>query len=185
VNQGTAELRVEATDRVRIAIATLATIAALPVLITSMGSGNEPAPAAVPGGANLADPLRGGSSAPSTTPDTVGPQRSNLPRATQPSQPTVLEIAVPASDPATTAKGLASYRRSSSSGRRSGAPCITPAAPLGAKLKVENLDNGHEVECVVVANDTLPNGWLISLDATEFLQLGDPVQTPLPVRITW
>jgi hypothetical protein len=177
---------VEATDRWRIAVATLATIAALPVLVGSMGSRSEGASvAAVPGGADLADALRGGSTSDAPAPRaTIGPQRSNLPRATQPSQPPVLEIAVPASDPATTAKGLGSYRHFA--GARPGSvPCHTPAVPVGAQVKVENLDNGHEVTCTVVSNLPLPNGLLITVATEGFTKLGDPVQSPIPVRLTW
>ena len=114
VNQGTATLRVEATDRWRIAVATLATIAALPVLVRVDGQQERAAPPSPrsPVAPTSADALRGGSTSDAPAPrPTIGPQRSNLPRATQPSQPPVLEIAVPASDPATTAKGLGSYRQ--------------------------------------------------------------------------
>jgi hypothetical protein len=168
---------------VRIAVATLATIAALPLLVGSMGSG--PDVAAVPGGADLAGALRSGTSsdAPSTRP-TIGPQRSNLPRATQPSQPAVLEIAVPASDPATTAKGRASQRHFAGAPRNA-APCATPAAPAGTQVKVENLDNGLQITCVVVSNLPLAGGLLITIDADSFAQLGDPVESPFAVRITW
>jgi hypothetical protein len=52
-------------------------------------------------------------------------------------------------------------------------------------VKVENLDNGHEVTCTVVSNLPLPNGLLITVDTESFTKLGDPVESPIPVRLTW
>ena len=56
---------------------------------------------------------------------TIGPQRSNLPRATQPSQPPALEIAVPASDPSTTAKRPRRATGTSPAPAAAAPPCAT------------------------------------------------------------
>lgn len=167
-------------------MATLATIVALPVLVNGLRSGSEGATpvAAVPGGAALADSLRPASSGAVTTKGTVPAQRSNLPRASLPTPPPVLEIAIPEALPSTSAKGTASYRRFAS-GRRSDPACASPVAPVGARVEVVNVDNGHLITCVVVGNVQLPKGQVIAVDATAFAVLADPVLSPIPVRITW
>ena len=80
-------------------VATLATLAALPVLVNGLTSAKQGAApvAAVPGGADIAESLRGVAirTAPSASKTTVAAQRSNLPRATTPTQPPVLDIAIP------------------------------------------------------------------------------------------
>ena len=84
-------------------VATLATLAALPVLVNGLTSAKQGAApvAAVPGGADIADSLRDvASQAPSAAKTTVPAQRSNLPRATSPTQPVVLDIAIPQTLPA-------------------------------------------------------------------------------------
>lgn len=169
-------------------MATLATLVALPVLVsglTSAKQGGAPV-AAVPGAADLVDSLRAAASSGSASAsarDAIPAQRSNLPRATSPTQPTVLDIAIPQTLPGTTARGLAAYRRL---GAARGAPaCASPLVPLGARVKIVNVDNGHELTCVIVSNAPLGRNEVIAVQAASYAQLGDPVQAPLPVLITW
>ena len=189
MNQGTETLRVEATDRVRIAVATIATIVALPVLVSGLTHGKHPsAPvAAVPGGgADLASSLRAAASsagsAPATTPP-VPDQPADLPRATSPTQPAVLDIAIPASTSPDSAQGLADYRNL---GTRHGLPaCITPLVPVGTTVAVVDTDNGHKLSCLVIDTAALPQDEVIVIDTTSFSLLGDPVESPIPVALTW
>jgi hypothetical protein len=170
---------------VRIALATVATVIALPLLVSDLTSGEDGAApvAAVPGGADIAGSLRAAASSAATGPAAVSEQRSNLPQATSPTDPAVLEIAVPDSLPASSAKGLAGYRHL---GRRGGVPaCASPLAPVGARVTIVNVDNGHQVTCLVTTPAVLRTGHVIAVDSSGFVQLSDPVQNPIPVRITW
>ena len=175
-------------------VATFATLLALPVLINGLTSKHGSAPvAAVPGGgADIGDSLRAAAAPEQTvaptqpqakTPETVADQKSSLPRATSPSQPQVLDIAIPQTLPGTSARGLAAYRRIGSSHGSPG--CTSPLIPLGARVKVTNVDNGHELVCVIVSNAALGRNEVIAVDAGVYAQLGDPVQAPLPVFVTW
>ncbi len=166
-------------------MATVATVVALPVLVHGLVArrSNDAPVAAVPGGADLAHSLRNAASSnPARTP--VPEQRSQLPLAPVPTQPPVLDIAVPASTSPSTATGTAVYRRFST-GPRTRAACATPVLPVGTEVKVTDVDNGHELRCVVVSNDPPAQGELIAIDASAFLALADPLDSPIPVTIDW
>ena len=57
--------------------------------------------------------------------------------------------------------------------------------PLGSRARVVNVDNGHELTCVIVSNAPLGRNEVIAVEASFYAQLGDPVQAPLPVLVTW
>ena len=136
------------------------------------------------GGADIGDSLRAATASDQTeTVDTVADQKSSLPRATSPAPPQVLDIAIPQTLPGTSARGLAAYRRVGSSHGSPG--CTSPLIPLGARAKVTNVDNGHELTCLIVSNAALGRNEVIAVDAGVYAQLGDPVQAPLPVFVTW
>jgi len=171
-------------------VASLATLLALPVLINGLTSKHANTPvAAVPGGADIGDSLRaatqatGQPAAATQTTDTLAEQRSSLPRATSPTQPAVLDIAIPQTLPGTSARGLAAYRRIGGQHGRPG--CTSPIIPLGTRTRVVNVDNGHELACIVVSNAPLGRNEVIAVDSSAYAQLGDPVQAPLPVFVTW
>jgi hypothetical protein len=169
-------------------VATVATLAALPVIISGLTSGKEGAPpvAALPGGADLGDSLRAaaGSIAPSTEP-TIPEQQSKLPLPTQATQPAVIEIAVPQTEPATSAKGKAGYRHFGGLLNRTTPPCATSIVPVGTRVTVTNVDNGHQLVCSVVSSGPLVGGVDIAIETSAFSALGDPVQSPISVRLTW
>jgi hypothetical protein len=52
-------------------------------------------------------------------------------------------------------------------------------------LTVTNLDNGHVTTCTVALKKSLPGGQLIVLDTPIFQELGDLIEAPVPVRVTW
>ncbi len=98
----------------------------------------------------------------------------------KPPSPVVLNVAVPTTDPSTAVTGLASYVRSGTPTR-----CDSPHAPLNATIRVTNVNNGRTVTCQNTFTFGLANGLVIVLDESAFLQIGDLVDAPVPVRISW
>ena len=99
-----------------------------------------------------------------------------------PPKPAVIQIVVPAVNPAVTVEGGASYSRTIGVIDDS---CSSPAAPMGAIITVTNRDNGHSVVCVNNYPYPLLAPMVIVVSTKLYTRLGELVDAPLPVRLTW
>jgi len=59
------------------------------------------------------------------------------------------------------------------------------AVVSGAKVTVTNVDNGRTMQCTNVGNIGLPAGVDVVIHTDIFSELGDLIDAPLSVRISW
>jgi len=167
-----------------------ATLVAVPFLIKDRGSSkanSSPAAVSATAGGDIAAPLRGSDapSAPanSSASSSIGAGFLGDPTQLPTTQPIV--IGVPPAPSATMATGKAGFKRWPADSVTTSHPCATAAAPLGTKIIVTNLDNGHTTLCTVVSQHGFSATQLIQLDSSVFSQLADLIDSPIPVRINW
>lgn len=154
-------MRLERSDRTRIALASAMTLVALPLVIAvSVDADREPTVAVVAPDAGLASQLQPGS------------------------PPAVVTTAAPAPTFTNGTEGDASWDRWPPGAAGTGAPCASGVADVGAQLVVTNLDTGRRATCTVVERVALPTGVVVKLDAPLFQSLADLGESPIPVRIT-
>jgi hypothetical protein len=96
--------------------------------------------------------------------------------------PAVVDVLVPAPPSAQQAEGVASFRRF---GNVTDRPCATALAPVNALVTVTNVDNGRTMQCTNVGNIGLPSGVDIVIHTDILSELGDLIDAPLSVRISW
>ncbi len=101
---------------------------------------------------------------------------------TTPPKPAVIQVVVPAAVEGDYTEGGASYK--SNTGEAADT-CSAPNAPFGATLTVTNRDNGRSITCVNRKPIGLTIGLAIRLNTAQFSELGQLVDAPIPVRITW
>ena len=179
----------ESSDRARLIVLGVLTLLAVPFLIKDQGSSKTNSPAAVSGtgGGDIAAPLRG--SDPATGAGATGADSSiragflGDPTQLPSTQPVV--IGVPPAPSDTMATGKAGFRRWAADSVTTSRPCATAAAPIGARIIVTNLDNGHTTLCIVVSQRGMPATQLIQLDSSVFSELADLIDSPIPVRLNW
>ena len=99
-----------------------------------------------------------------------------------PPKPAVIQIVVPEANSKVFVEGGASYNRMIGVVDDS---CSAPAVPLGATITVTNRDNGHKVVCVNNLPAPLAPKIVVVISTKLFQQLGELVDAPLPVRLTW
>ena len=63
--------------------------------------------------------------------------------------------------------------------------CSTLLAPEGFELTVTNVDNGQSTTCTNTQGFEVPPGVGMVMDTTIFSEIGDLVDAPLPVRVSW
>lgn len=159
-------MRVERSDRTRIALASVVTLVALPLTINeNRRQDREPTVAVVAPDSGLAAQLQ-----PAPAP-TVAPTA-------------VVTTPAPAPTFSTGTEGDAIWDRWSPGSVPSGAPCVTDVAGVGAQITVTNLDTGRRATCTVVERAALPAGVIVKLDAPVFQSLADLGESPIPVRVT-
>lgn len=98
----------------------------------------------------------------------------------EPAPAGVINIAVPPA-PASI-RGLASYHRYLDTEPRG---CTAPFAPNGVVLKVTNTDNGQTTTCLNTLTIVVPDGINMLLHTDVFAEIGDVVNSPIPVRVSW
>jgi hypothetical protein len=174
-------------------LAIVLTAIAMPFLMTSRSA----RPAATPGlggtdlGASLGqNPL--GSDVPTTTVATTTstePAESSLPpflagpKTVAPQAPVIVAVPAPAKNEL---QGVAVYRTFPATWKNLPRPCVVDAGPPGGTtVTVTNLNNAHSVKCVVATHVILPAGHVIALSDTIFGELGDVIDSPVPVKISW
>jgi hypothetical protein len=158
-------------------------VVAVPFLLHARSS-SRASVAAVSAGSDLAAPLRPADTAASTS-DASTTDASTTEAPTSATGDII--IAVPDTQPAgvSVQTGRAQYRAWAPGEAFFERPCAFPYARGGTVLTVTNLDNGHSTTCTVALKKTLPGGQLIVLDTPIFQELGDLIEAPIPVRVTW
>lgn len=96
--------------------------------------------------------------------------------------PAVVDVLVPAPPSAQQAEGVANFRRFGNVADR---PCATDLAPVNAVVTVANIDNGRTMQCTNVGNIGLPEGVDVVIHTDIFSELGDLIDAPLSVRLSW
>jgi hypothetical protein len=179
----------DTSDRRRLLVAGVTSIAALPFLLGGGGSPASSAPVAAIGPVDVAGAIDAGADGAASghalieSVDVDGESGPGFligpPPATKPS---LVEIAVPVQGSANAKLTHASYR-----GRLTGAvrPCAIASIQIGMTIEVLNLHNGHKVRCTVVGAPAAGDRAPLVLDDDGFLELADLADQPIPVRISW
>jgi hypothetical protein len=172
-------LHLQTADRRRIAVATMITLVALPVLwldrqdqAAEQGGGVA---ALVPSGA-VESPVAEGSGG-ADFDESTGADPVFLGGPTIPPRPTA-EIAY-AADGGTSIQVRLDYARIGQGA------CRMPAVPLGERVTVTNVDNGRSTTCVNASIEPPSNGREALIDSLGFLELADLIDAPLTVRVSW
>lgn len=171
------------TDRRRLVVAAAFTIVALPAIwLFTRGEATTSSGAPSIAAAGIESP-RGDAATAVTDVDTMG---SNGPifinGPTTPPKPAVIQIVVPAQVEGEYTEGGATYKSSLGPDPTT---CSAPGAPFGALLTVTNRDNGKSITCVNRTQSVLGAGLAITLTSDQFVNIGQQVDAPIPVRITW
>jgi hypothetical protein len=170
-------------------LAAVVTSLAIPFLLRSGPTGDQPAVATVQGG-DVAAGLRSGTTessvAQSTSPDIA---YLNGPATTLEAAPIL--IGVPAAKSPTEFDGLVGFQILPPLYRGLPRPCIAAkvglgaAIPVGVTLTLVNLNNNHKTTCVVAVHRDIPSDQVLQLDESIFNELGDQIDAPLTVRLSW
>jgi hypothetical protein len=170
-------------------VAAVVTVLALPFLLSHSRGNNDPA-VATADGSDLAAGLRQGnstsSSAASSSPD-IG--FLNGPETTL--EPAPILVGVPPAKPTNQMDAKVGYRTVPPLWRSLPRPCIAntivpgSAIPVGTALTIVNLSNSHTTTCIVATHLTLPADQPLQLTESVFSELGDQIDAPLSVRISW
>ena len=178
-------MNLDVTDRRRLLVATAATLIALPAiwLFTrdEATNGNAVPTAAVAG---VETPAGAGAA---TTDSAVDPFGTSGPifvdGPTTPPKPAVIQIVVPAAPEGEYVDGGATYARVIGQGAADS--CSAPNADFGATLTITNRDNGRTITCVNRHPAVLGPGLEVKLTTAQFEPIGQIVDAPIPVRISW
>ena len=179
-------LNLDATDRRRLAVAAALTIIALPAIwLFARGEpGNGTAAPNVAGAAGVAVPGNGATSA--QTGGTADPFGTDNPifvdGPSTPPKAVVVPVVVPAATDAKHIDGLATYKHSDDPTTQT---CSATNAQFNATLTVTNLDNGRQLQCVNKTPSVFGTGIEIQLTAEQFERIGELVDAPIHVRISW
>ena len=165
--------------------ATAITLAALPFSTRgSNGESRQPATAPLPGG-DLSGLKPASSNATPTTSTTVPIGFLAGPSTTITPAPVL--IAVPEPKPANLLEGTASFKVLPLPWRNLPTPCIAQEGtiPPGTKLKVTNLGNSQSTNCVVAMQLQLPQGQVLTMADSVFMEVADLIESPIHVRLSW
>ena len=172
-------LNLDATDRRRLGFTAIATLVALPMVWLFAKADATQRPTA-PRVANTQESRDADANRAADPFGENGPIFIDGP--TTPPKPAVIQIVVPAVNPGASLEGRASYSRLVGI---VGNTCSAPGAPAGALITVTNRDNGRVVACTNVVGTVPPPEIVILLSSTLFGQIGELVDAPIPVRLTW
>ena len=90
-------------------------------------------------------------------------------------------VAYPAISP-NTLTGRATF---TALGYSSNPVCFSAMTPVGVQLTNPNNNNGRSVKCTSAFGSSVPAGITVQLNSTQFTQLADLIDAPIPVKITW
>lgn len=167
------------SDRRRVVVASLFTVAALPALWVLNRATASTSVSPKTGAAGLDIQAHAGTGPPVTVyvpepPLFVGGD-------SRPPNPGVVEIAVPPSPSPNEVIGKASYKRYAPGSRS----CTTLLAPDGATLTVVNINNGQRTTCTNTLGMAMPAGADIVLHTDVYSEIADLADAPVPVRVSW
>jgi hypothetical protein len=169
-------------------LAAAVTALAIPFLLRSGSTGEQTAVATVQGG-DVAAGLRAGpaeSSVPSTAPEIAF---LNGPATTL--EPAPILIGVPAPKTATEIDGKVGFQIVPPLWRELPRPCIAGKTgigsllPVGGNITLVNLSNQHTTTCIVAVHRDIPPDQVLQLTEAIFNELGDQIDAPLTVHISW
>lgn len=183
-------IRLDRLDRRSVVAATVVTLVALPSLWLTSRNDPTVAPNVATAGVDLEASAAPGpsSSAAQDAPDPLGnPGGVTWERPEFPLEPTpttvrdrVVTIAVPSDRSDRTVLTRATYRSSVVTPET----CAARGLPLGTRVTVTNVDNGHAVTCtvsVVLGNASDD----VVLHTSAFAGIADLSASPVPVQVTW
>ena len=168
-----------ASDRRRVAVASLFTLVALPALwmLNRETAATSRSPKA---GAVGADVQSKGGAAPATTAYTPEPPLF-VGCDSLPATPSDVQIAVPPPPNTNEVQARASYKRFALGNHM----CTTLLAPAGSLLTIVNVDNGQTTTCTNTLGVVIPDGATIVLDTAVYIEIADLADAPVPVRVSW
>lgn len=168
-----------ASDRRRVAVASLFTLVALPALwmLNRETAATSRSPKA---GALGADVQSKRGAAPTTTAYTPEPPLF-VGGDSLPATPSEVQIAVPPPPNTNEVQARASYKRFAVGNRM----CTTLLAPDGSLLTIVNVDNGQTTTCTNTLGVAIPEGADIVLDTAVYIEIADLADAPVPVRVSW
>lgn len=162
------------TDRNRLTVAIVCTVALFSVAFMASGRSQDAAPdPTVATTTSLATGL--------ATDNTVdAPANLDGPVSNDPNG--LGQIAYPADNDGQMVRGTASFRRLPNDARTG---CTTSLAPLGATVTVRNLNNGHKTECTNINLGIGTGSVDIIMHTTLFGTIAELMDAPIPVELTW
>jgi len=165
-------------ERRRIAVAAAVTVLALPALWWAKRDDPiaQPSPAAIGAGSGLANATGSANGVGAATP-TPGYLDGTPITASE----TTAAVAGPAAEEAFKRGGLATFRAFAGDSQRL---CALEFLPGGARVTIENTDNGKKVTCLI-QRERMDDGVVVVLDSSLFAELSDLAEAPIPVRIRW
>ena len=87
--------------------------------------------------------------------------------------------------PATSPNSLTGRATFTAFGYSSNPVCFSAMTPVGVQLTITNINNGRSVKCTSAFGSSVPAGVSVQLNSTQFTQLADLIDAPIPVKITW
>jgi hypothetical protein len=87
--------------------------------------------------------------------------------------------------PATSPNSLTGRATFTAFGYSSNPVCFSAMTPVGVQLTITNINNGRSVKCTSAFGSSVPTGVSVQLNSTQFTQLADLIDAPIPVKITW
>lgn len=87
--------------------------------------------------------------------------------------------------PATSPNSITGRATFTAFGYSSNPVCFSAMTPVGVQLTVTNINNGRSIKCTSAFAVSVPVGVTVQLNSTQFTQLADLIDAPIPVKITW
>ena len=87
--------------------------------------------------------------------------------------------------PATSNNSITGRATFTELGYSSNPVCFSAITPVGAQLTITNINNGRSIKCTSAFGVNVPAGVTVQLNSTQFTQLADLIDAPIPVKITW
>ena len=87
--------------------------------------------------------------------------------------------------PATSPNSITGRATFTAFGSSSNPVCFSAMTPVGVQLTVTNINNGRSIKCTSAFAVSVPAGVTVQLNSTQFTQLADLIDAPIPVKINW
>ena len=87
--------------------------------------------------------------------------------------------------PATSSNSITGRATFTELGYSSNPVCFSAITPVGVQLTITNINNGRSLKCTSAFGVNVPAGVTVQLNSTQFTQLADLIDAPIPVKITW